>query len=139
MPVKPISKLLVTGASGLVGSKFVDAFKDRFFISTIGRNDADIKINLTSEDEVLKTTISSDADAVINFAAFTNVDRAEHEKGDRLGEVYKLNVLLPLWLSRSCKKSGKSLYHISTDYVFNGEQDNKPYSEEDLPRPVDSW
>ncbi len=134
-----VFKLLVTGASGLVGSKFVEVFKDKFFISTIGRNDVDIKINLTSEEEVFKATAASDADAVVNFAAYTFVDGAENEKGNRSGEVYKLNAMLPLWLSRACKKSGKSLYHISTDYVFSGEQDNKPYTEEDLPKPVDSW
>lgn len=134
-----IFKLLVTGASGLVGSRFVDAFKDKFFISTIGRNNADIRINLTSEPEVFKATLSSAVDAVINFAAFTNVDGAESEKGKKSGEVYTLNALLPLWLAKACKESGKRLYHISTDYVFNGSQEDRPYTEEDTPKPVNSW
>lgn len=134
-----VFKLLITGGSGLVGSRFKDIFKNKFFISTIGRNDVDIKINLTSENDVFNTTFSSDADAVVNFAAFTNVDGAENEKGDRLGEIYKINAMLPLWLARACSKSGKSLYHISTDYVFDGKKDNSPYTEEDLAKPVDSW
>lgn len=133
------TKLLVAGATGLVGSKFVEIYKDKFQIITIGRSNVDIKINLTSEREVFKAIISSDANAVINFAAFTNVDGAEKEKGNRLGEVFVLNAMLPFWLSQACKESGKNLYHISTDYVFSGKQDNKPYTEEDLPIPVDSW
>lgn len=139
MSTKNIHKLLVTGSTGLVGSRFVELFKNKFSITTIGRNNVDIKINLTSENEVFKTTASSDADAVINFVAFTNVDGAESEKGKKSGEVYTLNALLPLWLAQACKKSGKSLYHISTDYVFDGKKQDCPYTEKDTPKPVDSW
>lgn len=139
MFVKPAYKLLVTGSTGLVGSKFLQDFKNKFSIITIGRSNVDLKINLTSKREVLKTVISSDADAIINFAAFTNVDEAEKEKGDKLGEVYTLNAMLPLWLAQACEVSGKSLYHISTDYVFDGKQNLRPYTEEDSPSPVNSW
>ena len=132
-------KLLVTGATGLVGSRFLDLYKNRFSILTIGRNISDIKVDLTSKEEVLSTVLSSDAEIVINFAAFTNVDRAEKEKGKKTGEVYTLNALLPLWLAKACKISGKILYHISTDYVFNGKKETRPYTEEDLPDPIDSW
>lgn len=131
-------KILLTGATGLVGSKFLETFKDKYEIVTIGRSNVDIELDLTSEEQVSKVIEEESADAVINFAAFTNVDGAEAEKGDRSGEVYKLNALLPAWLANSCKKTGKDFYHISTDYVFNGESD-RPYTEEDLPSPVDSW
>lgn len=139
MSASPALKLLVTGGTGLVGSAFVENFKDKFIISSIGRTNVSLKVNLTSEEEVRNAVFSSDAEAVINFAAFTAVDRAESEKGDKSGEVYMLNALLPLWLSKACKKSGKSLYHISTDYVFDGRRNDRPYTEEDLPKPVDSW
>lgn len=139
MSAKSISKLLVTGATGLVGSKFVDNFKHKFNILTIGRDNVDIKIDLTSQQEVVETILSTDADAVINFAAYTNVDGAEEEKGNKEGEVYTLNAKLPLWLAHSCAKSGKNLYYISTDYVFDGNKASEPYTEEDLPKPVDSW
>lgn len=139
MSAKNIHTLLITGSTGLVGSRFVELFKNTFSIVTIGRNNVDIKINLTSEEEVTKTINLSDADAVINFAAYTNVDEAEKEKGNTKGEVYILNVLLPFWLAKSCQTSGKKLYHISTDYVFDGKQTKRPYTEEDIPKPVDCW
>lgn len=138
MSKKNFSKLLVTGSTGLVGSRFTDLFKDKFSIKTLGRNNVDIQINLTSEKEVFQAVSSSDADALINFAAFTNVDGAEAEKGDKSGEVYTMNTLLPYWLAKSCEATGKMLYHISTDYVFDG-KNNHPYTEEDTPHPVNSW
>ncbi|HCB22858.1 TPA: hypothetical protein DEP06_03520, partial [Candidatus Daviesbacteria bacterium] len=134
-----MKKLLVTGSTGLVGSRFVELIKNNFSVVTIGRNNADIKINLTNKEEVSKTIQSSDTNAVINFAAFTNVDEAEKEKNDRDGEIYTINALLPTWLAEACKSSGKILYHISTDYVFNGKKEDSPYTEEDIPNPVDSW
>ncbi len=134
-----IHKLLVTGSTGLVGSRFVDLNKKDFSIVTLGRRNTDVCINLISEAEVSKAILSSDADALINFAAYTNVDQAEEEKGDTKGEVYALNTLLPFWLARSCQNSGKKLYHISTDYVFDGKKQDRPYTEEDTPHPVNSW
>lgn len=136
---KSVYKILITGSTGLVGSKFVYLAKDKFKISTIGRENVDIKIDLTSKEDVVKTITSSDADAVINFAAYTNVDGAEEEKNDKDGEVYKINSMMPKWVAEVCKTSGKSLFHVSTDYVFDGKQSSRPYTEDDLASPVDSW
>lgn len=134
-----LHKLLITGSTGLVGSRFLEIYKNDFSIVSIGRSNVDIQIDLTSEEAVQRVIESSDADAVINFAAFTNVDEAEKEKRDTGGEVYTMNVLLPSWISKGCQRSGKKLYHISTDYVFGGDQEDRPYIEEDTPHPVDSW
>lgn len=139
MSAKNIHTLLITGSTGLVGSRFVELFKKDFSIVTIGRSNVDNQIDLTSKEEVFRTIQSSDADVLINFAAYTNVDEAEKEKGDTKGEVYTINTLLPFWLAKSCQDSGKKLYHISTDYVFDGKQEDRPYTEKDTPSPVDSW
>ena len=132
-------KLLVTGSSGLVGSRFVNLYKDKFSITSCGRENADIYLNLLSHDDLKKVVEESDAEVIINFAAYTNVDQAENEKGQKDKEVYILNVMVPLWLAESCQKSGKKLYHISTDYVFDGKKEDKPYTEDNLPNPVNSW
>lgn len=129
----------MTGSTGLAGSRFIELVKNSFSVVALGRNNTDIKINLTNKEEVFRTIQSSDAEAIINFAAYTNVDGAEEEKGNKSGEVYILNALLPLWLSRSCQASGKTFYHISTDYVFDGKKGDSPYTEEDIPTPVNSW
>lgn len=134
-----MQKLIVTGATGLVGSRFVEIAAKFFSITTIGRSNVDIKIDLTSKEKILKTIPSLNADVVVNFAAYTKVDEAEKEKGDKEGEVYALNALLPFWLSQACRTSNKTFYHISTDYVFGGRQNNRPCKEEDHPQPVNSW
>lgn len=139
MSARTIHKLLITGSTGLVGSRFVQLFKNQFSIVTLGRKDADLQINLRSKEEVTRSIASSDAKVIINFAAYTNVDGAEKENNNKDGEVYILNTMLPLWLIKSCNASGKILYHISTDYVFDGKQNDRPYTEEDIPTPVNSW
>lgn len=134
-----MKKILVAGSTGLVGSRFVEAARKNFSVLTLGRSNVDLKVNLLNKTEVLKAVQVSDADLVINFAAYTNVDGAEEEKGDKEGEVYALNALLPLWLAQSCQSSGKIFFHISTDYVFDGKKGDSPYTEENIPRPVNSW
>lgn len=79
----------------------------------------------------------SDADIVLNFAAFTNVDEVEKEKDDKDGLVYKLNVKFPKSLAQNCSALNKYLIHISTDYVFDGKKQT-PYNESDMPNPV-NW
>lgn len=132
-------KLLVTGSTGLVGSQFVDILESRFSIKTCGRKNTDVFADLLSEKKIKQLVESSDCQLVINFAAYTNVDGAEAEKKDKTGEVYTLNALLPLWLTQACISSGKKFFHISTDYVFDGKKDIRPYTEEDTPKPINSW
>lgn len=139
MPSQSPKKILVTGSTGLVGSRFLNLYKDIFSITTVGRKDTDKLINMMSREDIIKVVEESNADKVINFAAFTRVDEAEKEKMDRSGEAYVINVLLPTWLAEACKTTDKTLYHISTDYVFDGKQEDRPYTEEDTPSPVDSW
>lgn len=139
MASRSIQSILLTGATGLVGSRFVDLCKDNYSISTFGRGSVNFIVNLTSSKEVIKFIQKSDVQAVINFAAYTNVDEAEKEKNDKQGVVYLLNAQLPLWLAKACQNSGKLFYHISTDYVFDGKQNDHPYTEEDKPKPVNSW
>lgn len=139
MSAKNTHKLLVTGSTGLVGSRFVDILKDKFSITTCGRENTDIYADLLSRENIKQVIESSGCNTVVNFAAYTNVDKAETEKGDKNGEVYTLNALLPLWLTKACRDSGKTFYHISTDYVFDGKKQDHPYTEEDAPFPVDSW
>lgn len=139
MSSKSVNKLLILGSTGLVGSRFMQLFQKQYSIITLGRNGTDIEANILSEKNLAEKIQKLDIDAIINFAAYTNVDGAEKEKGDKNGEVYTLNCLLPLWLTNYCKNFGKKFYHISTDYVFKGTQADLPYTEEDTPSPVNSW
>lgn len=132
-------KVLIFGATGLVGSRFLQLYKDKCDITTVGRSNCDASFDILDFNKLHSFIIQSTFDAVINFAAYTNVDGAEKEKNNEDGEVYKLNVLLPYYLSLACSKKNKFLHHFSTDYVFNGKRGNRPYTESILPDPIDSW
>ncbi len=125
-------KILVLGGSGLVGSRFIELSPD-YNIAAPSHEELDL-LDVKLLEEYLQT---SDADLVINFAAFTNVDTAEEEKDNEDGMVYKLNVAFPKALAQNCTATNKYLIHISTDYIFDGTKPI-PYVEDDSPNPV-NW
>ncbi len=86
-------------------------------------------LDITNESEVEAIFKKHQPDAVINTAAFTNVDACETKRG----ECKKLNVEAVEYLIKSCEKYNAHLIHLSTDFVFNGE--NGPYIETDTPEP----
>lgn len=130
-------RYLVLGSTGLVGSAFARLYKKSTI--TAGRNNCDLKLDLTSQYQIEEIIGSTPADIIINFAAYTNVDEAEKQKDDHKSPAYILNVQAPAWLAQSCRRHHKHFIHMSTDYVFDGKQENRPYSETDPAKPVNSW
>lgn len=128
------SKVVVFGSTGLVGSRFIELNKEKynFLAPTIEKLDI---LNLVQLTEFIE---KSDASVIINFAAYTDVDKAEEESGNTEGIVYKINALAPKYLADICKNLNKYLIHISTDYIFPGTKSDGPYSEEDTPGAV-NW
>jgi len=129
---KKMKKIIVLGGSGLVGSRFLQ-LSPNLEIDSPSSSQVNISNFYTLQDYLN----SSNADTVINFAAFTNVDKAEEEKDNEEGLVYKLNVTAAENIAKLCKEVGKHLIHISTDYVFDGTSE-VPYKEEDTPGSV-NW
>jgi dTDP-4-dehydrorhamnose reductase len=130
-------KYLVLGSTGLVGSAFTRLYQKP--VITAGRKNCDLKLDLTQKDQVEKVVPTTPVDTVINFAAYTDVDEAENQKGDHQGRAYLLNVRAPMWLANICRRCKRHFIHISTDYVFDGYQDNRPYVETDPAKPLNSW
>ncbi len=126
-------KLLIFGGAGLVGSKFISLFQNKYDIISPEIDDLDI----LNKDSLFSFVKSQPAEMVINYAAFTNVDKAEEEKGDESGLVYRLNALAVKDLCEICYEVKKHFIHYSTDYVFDGTKNNEPYREEDRQNPVD--
>lgn len=127
-------KLLIFGGAGLVGSKFLSLYSDKYDIDAPEIDELDI----LNHDALARYVEKSEAEIIVNYAAFTDVDKAEEQKGDKEGIVYKLNSLVVSDLCELCKKFNKHYVHFSTDYVFNGEKSESPYTEEDTPDPL-SW
>lgn len=132
--MKMKKQVLVFGGSGFLGSYFCKLNGKFFEIISPSHSEVDV-LNYNQINKYIK---KSDAPVIVNFVALADVDKSEKEKGDRSGNAYKLNAKVVKYLSDICKKTGKHLIQISTDCVFNGGRNNRPYNEGDRPNPV-NW
>jgi dTDP-4-dehydrorhamnose reductase len=130
-----VQSVVVLGGSGLVGSRFVELTGGRFD-GLVAPSHADLDV--LDEGGLSRFLAERRPDVVVNLTACADVDRAEAERGDTGGTVYRMNALLPGRLAQVCGELKTYLLHVSTDYVFDGQQDDRPYVETDAPRPL-SW
>ena len=127
--------LLVTGLTGLVASRFQELYSQDFDLTNI---DLATGIDITDQAVVNQVVVHSPASALIHFAAFTNVDAAAAQNGDKSGSCYRVNVLGTKNIAQACAQNNKYLVHISTNFVFDGV--NPPaggYIETSLPHPIE--
>lgn len=120
--------IAVIGASSMVGSRFCDLARGKLSLiesDVSGQNPVDI----TSENSVEDFFNRNDFSSAILFSAYTDVDGAEAQKGDKNGVCWKINVNGAQNVANACKKYGRKLIFISTDFVFDGK--NGPYDEGD--------
>lgn len=129
-----MKRVLIFGGAGLVGSRFIELSTPILEINSPSANQADI----LNRDQISKATEEFNPDIIINFAAYTNVEEAEKQKGDRDGICFKVNAMGAKNVAEIAKKFDKHLIHISTEYVFDGTKKTSPYVEEDKPNPV-NW
>lgn len=129
-----MQKILATGATGLVGSRFVEMFSDKYEV---------INLDLTTGVDITKVeTIAPfieahpDAKHLIHLAAFTDTNKAFAESGDKNGICYKVNVEGTSNIVEVCKTNGVHLIHVSTDFVFDGKK-STPYTEDDSTSPIE--
>lgn len=120
-------KILITGAQGQLGR----AIAHQAIHSTceLVFTDAD-SLDITDSIAVEEALMRQSFDAVVNCAAYTQVDAAEEHQQ----QADRLNHLAAKILANACYKHRCTLIHISTDYVFSGEK-NTPYNETDLTQP----
>ena len=122
-----MKELLVFGGGGLVGSEFIRSSRDCYKITAPGSTQVDLK----DPRQVRASVNKSPAEIVVNMAAYTKVDEAERERGDKEGGVYKLNAAAVRHLALACGESDKFLIHVSTAFVFDGIKSDAPYNEDE--------
>ncbi|HOX96140.1 MAG TPA: sugar nucleotide-binding protein [Candidatus Woesebacteria bacterium] len=119
-------KVLVTGASGLVGSRFIELAQNKYDFFTPEYPEFD----LTDPSSVKNAIDKFNPEWIVNFAAFTDVNAAETQTGDNTGPAWKINVEGTENLVNAFPS--KKIIHISTDMVFPGSVEHPgPYSETD--------
>lgn len=124
----------MTGASGLVGSRFVEMYQDKYEIFNM---DLTTGVDITNLETLQSFVVGhSSAKVLIHLAAFTDTNQAFADSGNKEGLCYKVNVVGTENIAKVCKENGIHLIHISTDFVFDGTKDG-PYTEEDTPNPLE--
>ena len=108
-------KVLVFGKTGQVARALIAVGPAQGVqIIALGRDDADL-----SDPKACAAAIAaSDADAVINAAAWTAVDAAESQED----AAYAVNAAAPAAMAEACAARGLPFVHLSTDYVFDGSE-----------------
>jgi len=119
----------ILGARGMLGSDVTAACTRR----GINVRPYDLPELDITDPEQLERVIRS-ADAVVNCAAYTDVDGAESQQE----LAHRVNAEAVRLLGRMAADNGKWVLHFSTDYVFDGELD-RPYVETDVPNPINEY
>ena len=120
-------KVLVTGANGLVGSRFIE-LSSKYELFTPDQDEMD----LSDENSVFQYVKKVNPDWIVNFAAFTDVNAAETQSGDEKGGVWQINVEGVKHLTDAFMSD--RFIQISTDMVFPGNLDQPgPYAENARP------
>ena len=127
--------ILVTGSAGQLGREMQIVARDtsdRYFFTDVCEGYD--KLDITDPDAVRSYVAGHKIDAIVNCAAWTNVDGAEDPAKFELVE--RLNAEAPENLALAMKETGGLLVHISTDYVFGAEPYNTPCKEDQKGTPT---
>ncbi len=131
-------KLLLTGASGLIGTYLLSRIKTNYnnIYVTSHRSSPkfgkSIQLDLVETENVYKKLKETKPEIIVNLAALTDVERCEIDRD----LARRLNRDLVSAISRYVYENKAYLLHISTDYVFDGNEGN--YKEDAQTNPV-NW
>ena len=134
-------RILITGSNGLLGQKLVTALRDASAVELLATSRGEDRspdplgshyraMDITQAGEVDAVFDAFKPEVVIHTAAMTNVDACELDPvACRLQ-----NVTATEYLVRAAERHGSHFIHLSTDFIFDGE--NGPYREDDEPAPL---
>lgn len=123
--------ILVTGANGQLGNEMriiAAGCSDRYIFTDVNQVEGaeTTYLDITDLQAVRDIVAKNNVDAIVNCAAYTNVDKAEED----VALCTLLNSKAPENLAIAMKETDGLLVHISTDYVFGGDPYNTPCTEE---------
>ena len=125
-------KVLVTGAQGQLGREMQLMARescDEYIFTDIA------ELDITDRDAVCRMIDAEKVDLIVNCAAYTNVDQAEDDEA----RAELINAAAVENLAVAMKQRDGVLIHISTDYVFGGEQHNTPCDERQTTNPTGAY
>ena len=129
--------VLVTGANGQLGSEMrlvAAESKDRYIFTDVVELPGveTVKLDITDLEAVRAIVKENDVKAIVNCAAYTNVNKAEEDQEF----CALLNAKAPENLAVAMNEVNGLLVHVSTDYVFGGDPYNTPCREDQKGTPT---
>lgn len=129
--------ILVTGANGQLGNEMrilAQQSKDKYVFTDVTQAEGvqTEYLDITDLQAVRSAVAEHGVQAIVNCAAYTNVDAAE--SNEALAQ--KLNAEAPENLAKAMAEVGGLLVHVSTDYVFGAEPYNTPCREDQTGTPT---
>jgi dTDP-4-dehydrorhamnose reductase len=119
-------RIAAVGARGQLGAAIVHEFRSAHDVEVLGRAELDV----TSDAAVAAAIDRLRPDAIVNCAAYNDVDGSEDHPIDALN----VNAFAVRALARAAARHDAALVHYSTDFVFDGAA-SAPYTEDDRPNP----
>jgi dTDP-4-dehydrorhamnose reductase len=126
-----MSKLLILGGSGMLGTSLASECALAAISYDAPRS---TKLDIRKRDDVQNYIQRYKPDAIVNCAAWTDVENSESE----YPKAIELNVDAVQNIAIAARETGLPVVHISTDYVFDGTK-REAYSEGDLTKPINSY
>ena len=123
--------ILITGANGQLGRslrRLGGVSPHNYFFTDVA------ELDITDAVAVLRTVEERRIDVIVNCAAYTDVEKAEED--EPTAEL--LNHKAAGNLAAAAKATGATLFHVSTDYVFDGTA-HTPYTEDGTPSPLGAY
>ena len=119
-------KILLIGSQGQVGQELQHCLPALGHLIALDRT----QLDLTQAQQIHQQIEQHQPHIIVNAAAYTAVDRAEADAG----LAKKVNTQAPTLIAEAAAALGSTLIHLSTDYVFGGQQ-GWPYTETDAVNP----
>src|SRR5215212_5432439 len=140
-------KLLVLGASGMLGHQLCRTLRDRFEIwgTLRGVSQEFEHFNLIAQERIIRKVDAQDMSTLRSVLEMVNPDAVingigivkQRDEAKQAVPSIHINALFPHQLADLCTESGIRVLQISTDCVFSGTRGN--YTEIDTPDPVDLY
>jgi len=132
-----LKRVLVTGASGLLGCKLAKALSEGYEVipthNTHLAHPHSVRMDIVDRKEVARVLSTVKPELIVHAAAETNVDKCETSRE----LAWSVNAEGTRSIAEVCGKIGAKLVYVSTDYVFDGEKGL--YGEEDKANPVNYY
>ena len=136
-------KILITGSNGMLATQVITDLERGY--TELGEVPAALKgaqllladvdtLDITDKAAVESFMEENRPDVVINCAAYTNVDGCESNQDT----AFMVNAIGSRNLAMGCENIGAKLVHVSTDYVFRGDEPT-PRREYDMPWPISAY